>query len=94
MSVRSDNMRLSVTVRCTFKQPPPWQDEWSVSMDAVALIQLSAELLSLPDPLPPGLHQLRRLTENVIARGLETHPAEWEHPATRAVDKAWESHPA
>ena len=77
--VRADTMRLPVKVHCTMKQPPPWQDEWSVSMDAIALVQLSGELLSLPEPLPPRLRQLRRLIENVVSRGLETHPADWDH---------------
>jgi len=92
---RSDHMRLPVKVRCIQEQPPPWQDNWVIEMDGVALTQLSAELLSLPDPLPPRLHQLRRLIENLVSRGLENHPADWEdgtHPATRRVfpDKAWE----
>lgn len=86
--MRSDNMRLPVTVRCIEKQPPPWQDLWGITMDAVALTQLSAELLALPDP-PARLRQIRDLIESCISKGLETHPADWhhgEHPATRAND--------
>ena len=76
---RDDMMRLPVKVSCTHKQPPPWQDEWSISMDAVALTQLSGELLSLPDPLPPRLRQLRYVIEHCVSRGLESHPAYWDH---------------
>lgn len=91
-SLRSDSMRLPVSVRIDQEQPPPWQDLWKITGDGAWLTQLSAELLSLPDPLPPRLHQLRRLTESVVARGLEhrPRPADWEHgshPATLAVDK-------
>lgn len=89
-TLRADSMRLPVSVRCQKQQPPPWQDLWEITGDGVWLVQLSAELLSLPDPLPPRLHQLRELTENVIARGLETdpRPADWHHglhPDTQAV---------
>lgn len=78
MELRSWTMRLPVKVSCIQKQPPPWQDLWAISGDGIWLTELSAELLSLPDPLPPRLHQLRRLAENVVSRGLETHWADWE----------------
>jgi hypothetical protein len=88
-TLRSDHLRLPVTVRCQQRQAPPWHDLWEITMDETALVQLSAELLALPGPLPPRLHQLRRLTESVISRGLETHRAAWEHgahPATKAAE--------
>jgi hypothetical protein len=82
---RSGTLRLPVSVRCKEKQTPPWHDLWEITMDETALTQLSAELLALPGPLPPRLHQLRRLTEDVVSRGLETHPATWEHGSHRAT---------
>lgn len=78
---RDPLLRQAVQVRRTKKQEPPWHDEWSISMDAATLVELSAELLALPDPLPERLLQLRRLTEDVIAHGLgidEGHSAAWE----------------
>ncbi len=92
---RSPSLRHAVSVGCQQENAPPWHDLWEITMDETSLVELSAELLALPDPLPPRLHQLRRLTENVIARGLEKHPRprDWEHgmhPATLAVGKAWE----
>jgi hypothetical protein len=85
---RSPTLRLPVKVRCQQEQAPPWHDLWEISMDETSLTELSAELLALPDPLPARLHQLRRLIESVVSRGLETHKADWEHglhPATLAV---------
>lgn len=85
---RSGTMRLPVTVRCVKQQAPPWHDEWGILMDETSLVQLSAELLQLPDALvTPRLAQLRRLLDKVIARGLDNHPSDWEHglhPATLA----------
>jgi len=84
MTERSDTMRLGVGVYLTDRQAPPWQDGWSVRMDGVSLLELSAELIALPDPLPPRLAQLRRLTEQAITTGRST----WEHgshPATLAT---------
>lgn len=86
-AARSEVLRLPVTVRRTKKQDPPWQDEWSISMDGVSLLELSAELLGMGD-LPPRLDQIRRLTEDVIAHGMgadERRSSAWEHglhPAT------------
>lgn len=82
---RSPTMRLPVKVHRTMRQDPPWHDQWSISMDEASLLQLSAELLALPDPLPPRLRQIRRLVEQAITSG----HAEWEHgshPATLAED--------
>ncbi len=95
MPYRSPSLRLGVKVRCQLQQAPPWHDRWGITMDETSLTELSAGLLSLPDPLPPRLHQLRRLTESVISKGLETRQADWEHglhPAVRraAPDPAWE----
>lgn len=97
MESRSETLRLPVTVGCQHEQAPPWHDLWEITMDGASLVRLSAELLALPDPLPPGLHQLRRLTEQVIAAGLEVtpRPRRWEHgvhPATLAVDEVPTSH--
>lgn len=72
---RSWDLRLGVGIYKTKTQPPPWHDEWSIKMDETALNQLSAELLSLPDPLPPRLRQLRELAEKVVTSG----HAEWHH---------------
>jgi len=72
---RRPSLRLHVEVRCTQVQAPPWHDRWAIEMDETALTELSAELLSMPDPLPPRVRQLRTLTEHCIAHGLETHQA-------------------
>ena len=81
---RSPTMRLDTKVRCHHPQPPPWQDGWAIEMDATTLVELSAELLALPDPLPPHLRLIRFLTESVISRGLESRQADWRSPlATR-----------
>jgi hypothetical protein len=84
-SYRSPTLRLSVSVRCKQVQAPPWHDLWEITMDETSLTELSTELLQLPDPLTPRLHQLRRLVESVITKNLDAHPADWEHgchPAT------------
>lgn len=72
---RSPTLRLRTEVRCSQQQVPPWHDKWVIEMDETSLVQLSAELLSLPDPLPPYVRLLRRLTEQVVSHGLETHQA-------------------
>lgn len=85
LSYRSPSLRLAVSVRCKQVQAPPWHDLWEITMDETSLTELSAELLQLPEPLTPRMHQLRRLIESVIAKNLSTHPANWEHglhPAT------------
>jgi hypothetical protein len=75
---RSPTLRLSVTVRCVQQQAAPWHDLWGITMDETSLLELSAELLAMGD-LPPRLDQIRRLTEKVIARGIDSHPSDWEH---------------
>lgn len=72
---RSPTLRLRTEVHCTKRQAPPWHDLWAIEMDETSLVQLSAELLSLPDPLPPYVQLIRKLTEQVIAHGLETYQA-------------------
>ena len=74
---RSPTLRLPVAVRCVQQQTAPWHDLWGITMDETSLLELSAELLGMGD-LPPRLDQIRRLTEKVIARGIEEHPSEWE----------------
>lgn len=63
---------------------PPWHDRWAIELDETSLTWLSAELLSLPDPLPPYVQLLRQLTEQVVAQGLEMHQA-----AQAPRDPAW-----
>jgi hypothetical protein len=75
---RSPIMRLPVTVRCVQQQAAPWHDLWGITMDETSLLELSAELLGMGD-LPPRLDQIRRLTEKVIARGIDSHQSDWEH---------------
>lgn len=94
-AARSETLRLPVTVHRTKKQPPPWQDEWSISMDGPALLELSAELLGMGD-LPPRLDQIRRLTEDVIAHGMgadEGWSAASEHGLHPATLRNHESRP-
>lgn len=80
---RSPTLRLPVTVRCKQEQAPPWHDLWEITLDETALVELSAELLAMPDPLPPVLRLVRFLTESCIARGLEGHPADWRQPGDK-----------
>jgi hypothetical protein len=75
---RSPTLRLPVTVRCVQQQAAPWHDLWGITMDETSLLELSAELLGMGD-LPPRLDQIRRLTEKVIAQGIEKHQSDWEH---------------
>jgi hypothetical protein len=79
---RSPTLRLPVTVRCVQQQAAPWHDLWGITMDETSLLELSAELLGMGD-LPPRLDQIRRLTEKVIARGIEEHPSDWEEGTDR-----------
>lgn len=75
---RSPTLRLEVAVRCVQQQAAPWHDRWGITMDETSLLELSAELLGMGD-LPPRLDQIRRLTEKVIARGIDEHPSVWEN---------------
>jgi hypothetical protein len=72
---RSPALRLRPEVHCSQRQAPPWHDRWAIEMDETSLTQLSAELIQLPEPLTPYLRLLRKLTEQVVAHGLETHQA-------------------
>lgn len=80
---RSESLWLRTHVRCTHKQTPPWHDEWGILMDGWSLIALSEELMALPEPLPPRLRQLRRMTEEVISHGLDEHWAAQGDPHAR-----------
>lgn len=76
---RSETLRLGMAVRCTQEQAPPWHDKWAIEMDGASLLQLSAELISMPHPLTPRLAQISRLLESVISKGLDSHQADWDN---------------
>jgi hypothetical protein len=89
---RSWSLRLPVKVSRIQEQKPPWHDTWAISMDETSLVQLSAELLELPEPLPPRLLQLRRLVEKAVTSG----HAQWDgglSAATLAPETIQSSHP-
>lgn len=79
---RSETLRLGMAVRCV-QQAPPWHDKWAIEMDGASLLQLSAELLSMPHPLAPRLAQVPRLIESVISKGLDSHQADWDNGLDR-----------
>jgi hypothetical protein len=90
---RSPTLRLPVTVRCVQQQAAPWHDLWGITMDETSLLELSAELLGMGE-LPPRLDQIRRLTEKVIARGIDSHQSDWEHGSDRRTLRSQSDAPA